>query len=130
MSIINLFLFSEAGWLMLLGRFGVLLAASALMTFLVAFILLLITKKKTNEVGFSNWFKVCFLWGINATLLMLGVIVILTLRENGLYYFTWASFSWSWYCGWLLMVPEFLLFAGWIIVYWVLNSLIKKSINY
>ena len=130
MSLLDFFQFSNASWLMLLGRFAILLAGSGLLAFIVAFILLQCTKAKKHEIGFSNWFKVCFMWGINLTIAFLGVLVILTLRSNGLYYFSREALSWSWYCGWLLMTPAMLLMIGWVTTYWILNSKIKQSINY
>lgn len=130
MNISDFFLFSQASWLMLLGRFLILLVGSALLAYLVALIIAQAGKNKKHALGFSNYLKTCFMWGINATFVFLGVSVILTIRSNGLYYFSVDSLSWSWYCGWLLMTPEMLLFIGWMTTYWMINSRIKKSINY
>ena len=130
MNLLDFFQFSQASWLMLLGRLVVLLVGSGLLTYLVALILVQIGKDKKHELGFSNYTKQCFMWGINAAIVFLGVIVILTIRYNGLYYFSMESLSWSWYCGWLLMTPEMLLFIGWLTTYWCINSQIKKTINY
>jgi len=130
MSLTDFFQFSSASWLMLIGRFAILLVGTGLLAFIVTFVMSLCTKSKKHEIGFSNWFKVCFLWGINITMAFLGVVVILTLRTNGLYYFSVESLGWSWYCGWLLMTPEMLLMIGWLATYWIVNSQINKSINY
>lgn len=130
MGLLNFFQFSQASWLMLLGRFLILLVGTGLLTYLVALILVQIGKDKKHELGYTNFIKQCFMWGINATIAFLGVIVILTIRFNGLYYFSMESLSWSWYCGWLLMTPEMLLMIGWVTTYWYINSYIKKTINY
>lgn len=130
MNIMDFFQFSEASWLMMLGKFAVLLVVSSLLTFSGALALILINKKKHQGAGFCNWYCRCFMWGINVTIIFLGVASILIIRANGLYYFAVDSLGWSWYCGWLLMSPEILLMIGWVSVYWSLNSLIKKSVNY
>ena len=115
---------------LLFARFGLELLITMLIAYLVALIILSITKKKNHEIGFSNWFKVCFMWGIVAAVLVLGVIVILTLRKNGLHYFSREAFSFTWYCGYLLMTPELILMIGWVTLFGVLNKSIYKSINY
>lgn len=130
MNLNDFFLFSQASIPMLLGRFCILLVGSVILTYLTAFVLVQVGKDKEHPLGFSNYLKTCFMWGINATFILLGVTIILTIRSNGLYYFSLDAFSLSWYCGWLLMTPEMLLLIGWLAIYWVINSRIKKSINY
>ena len=131
MNLNDFFLFSQAASIpMLFGRFCILLGGSVILTYLTALIFAQVGKDKEHPLGFSNYLKICFMWGINATFIFLGVTIILTIRANGLYYFSWDAFAFSWYCGWLLMTPEMLLMIGWFAIYWVINSRIKKSINY
>lgn len=110
-------------------RTAVLILFTALVAFLVAFIILQFTKTKQHEIGFSNWFKVCFMWGCVAAILALGIVVILTIRFNGLYYFRLEAFGLSWYCGYLLMLPEIAIASGWVSAYCSLNKSILKSIK-
>ena len=114
---------------LLFGRFGIEVLLTLLTAFLVAVILLAFTKKKHHEIGFSNWFKVCFMYGLNAAIATLGVVAILIIRSNGLYYFYKAAFSLSWQCGYLLMIPEIVLAAGLFAAYWLINRSIKDSIK-
>ena len=129
MDILSIFGFALQSIGLLLARFGLELVATVLVAYIVALIILTITKKKEYEIGFSNWFKVCFMWGVVAAVVTLGVIVILTMRKNGLHYFSKEAFGLSWYCGYLLMTPEILLMTGWFTVFGVLNKCIYKSIN-
>lgn len=98
-----------------------------IVVYLVALVILSFTKNKSHKVNFSSWFKICVMYGIDAAIAALGVIVIFTLVHNTLFAFT--SFSWSWSCGYILMIPEFLLFAGAISSYWVLRHQIFQSIK-
>ncbi len=126
----DFFQFSQASITMLLGRFCILLGSSVILTYLTALILAQVGKDKQHPLGFSNYLKTCFMWGINATIVALGISIILTIRSNGLYYFSLKALSLSWYCGWVLMTPEMLLMIGWIAIYWIINLSIKKSIKY
>lgn len=126
-KILSVFEFSSQSWGLLFARFGIELLCAVLVTYLVAVIILQFTKKKEHTIGFTNWFKVCFMYGIDAAVVALGIIVILTIRANGLYYF--ETLSWSWYCGYLLMSPEFLVMIGLIALYVALDHQVKKSIN-
>lgn len=126
-TLFSIFEFASQSLALLFARFGIELFCAIAVAYLVAVIILQITKKKDHAIGFSNWFKVCFLYGIDASIAILGVIVILTIRANGLHYFT--NLSWSWYCGYLLMCPEFLLMLGLIIAYIMLNQQVKNSIK-
>ena len=128
-AILSVFEFAVQSIGLLFARFGLELLTTVLVAYLVALIILTITKKKNQEIGFSNWFKVCFMWGVVAAVLALGVIVILTMRMNGLHYFSRDAFSFTWYCGYLLMTPEILLMIGWVTVFCVLNSCIYKSLK-
>lgn len=129
-KIYSLFRFAnhEIGYVF--GRFGVELLGCILIAFLVAFIIIQVTKKRNHEIGFTNWVKVSFMYGIIAAVIFLGVVIILTIRVNGLYYFFADALSWTWYCGYLLMIPEMVLIIGLVAVYVVLDKQIHKSINY
>jgi len=128
-TILSIFDFTSQFLGLLFARFGIELLCVVIIAYLVAVIILQLTKKKNQEIGFSNWFKVCFMYGINAAILILGVIVILTIRANGLHYFTREALSWSWYCGYLLMCPEFLLMLGLVAAYVILDQQVKNSIK-
>lgn len=125
----SIFDFSNQSVGLMFARFGLELLLSIVVVYLVAVIILAFTKKKKHEIGFSNWFKVCFMYGIDAAIVALGVVVILTISANGLYYFYADSFSWGWYCGYLLMIPELLIMIGLVSIYWVINKQVYKSIN-
>ena len=127
-AILNLFRFEEATWGSLVARFAVMAVLTLLVVWLSAFIMLQIKKKKEYACGFTNWFKYCLLWGINIAIAVLGIVAILTIRSNGLYYFSGSSLGFNLYCGYLLMCPEILLLICWVVVYWMINSGIKKSI--
>lgn len=126
-TILSIFEFASQSLVLLFARFGIEVLCTALIVYLVAVIILQMTKKKDHKIGFSNWFKLCFMYGIDAAIIALGVIVILTIRANGLHYF--EELSWSWYCGYLLMCPEFLIMLGLVISYISLEQQIKKSIK-
>lgn len=128
-SILSVFEFAGQSVALLFARFGIELLCSLVVAYVVALIILQFTKKKDHAIGFSNWFKVCFMYGIDAAIAALGVIVILTVSANGLHYFAKDALSWSWYCGYLLMLPEFLLMLGLIAAYIVLDRQVKKSIK-
>lgn len=128
-TILSIFEFTSQSLALLFARFGIELLCSLLVAYIVALVILQITKKKDQEIGFSNWFKVCFMYGIDAAVVALGVIVILTIRANGLHYFTREALSWSWYCGYLLMCPEFLLMIGLVTSYVMLDQQVKNSIK-
>ena len=128
-AILSLFEFTNHEIGFVFGRFGLELLVIVLVIYLVALIILSLTKKKTQEIGFTNWFKVCIMFGIDTAIIALGVITILTLRFNGLHYFAASALSWSWFCGYLLMLPEFLFMAGLVACYVVLNNQIYKSIK-
>ena len=129
-TILRLFDFVDASLGVLLARFGILLLMCCLVIVITAFVLLQISKNKDHVIGFANHFKVCLMWGIIVCVLFLGVIIVLTLRSNGLYYFSKESLSFSFYCGWLLMSPEILIIIGLAICYFLLQSRIVKSIEY
>ena len=69
------------------------------------------------------------MWGCNAAIITLGIIAILIIRHNGLYYFSLDALGLSWFCGYLLMLPEIVIATSWVIIYWTLNKNIKNSIN-
>ena len=128
-TILSIFEFTSQSLALLFARFGIELLCSVIVAYIVALIILQATKKKDHAIGFSNWFKVCFMYGIDSAIATHGVIVILTIRTNGLHYFTREALSWSWYCGYLLMCPEFLLILGLIAVYIMLGQQVKNSIK-
>ena len=128
-TILSIFEFTSQSLTLLFARFGIELLCTLAVAYLVALIILQITKKKDHAIGFSNWFKVCFMYGIDAAIATLGVIVILTIRANGLHYFTQEALSWSWYCGYLLMCPEFLLMLALVAFYVLLDQQVKNSIK-
>ncbi len=127
--ILSIFKFSSQSLALLFARFGLELLCSIIVVYLVALVILQITKKKEHTIGFSNWFKVCFMYGIDAAIAILFVVIVLTIRTNGLHYFTMEALSWSWFCGYLLMCPEFVLMLGLIAVYWRLDQQVKDSIK-
>ena len=126
--ILDLFSFAAATWGTLVARFAVLLVLSVLVVWLAAFIILQISKKKEHKVAFTNWFKYCLLWAIDIALFAIGVVAILTIKSNGLFYFNIHQFSFTTACGYILMLPEVLLIIGWIVAYWMINKSIVKSI--
>lgn len=128
-TIFSLFDFAEQEIGYVFGRFGIEVLLSVVLCWLVAFIILAFTKRRPHKIGFSNWVKVCFMYGIDAAIVLLGVIVILTIRANGIDYFAADALSWSWFCGYLLMTPEMLIMIALVSVYWVLNKQVYKSIN-
>ena len=128
-TILSLFHFMHQELGFVFGRFGVELLGCVLIAFLVAVILIQATKKRNHEIGFTNWVKVCFMYGIAAAFVFLGVTIILTIRANGLYYFYADALSWSWYCGYLLMIPEMILIIGLVSVFFVLDKQIHQSLN-
>ncbi len=128
-TILSIFEFTSQSLALLFARFGIELLCTLAVAYLVALIILQITKKKDHAIGFSNWHKVCFMYGIDAAIATLGVIVILTIRANGLHYFTHEALSWSWYCGYLLMCPEFLLMLVLVAFYVLLDQQVKNSIK-
>lgn len=128
-KILSFFDFNEQALSMVFGRFGILVLTTIIVAYLVSFVILQITKSKDHQIGFSNWFKVCWMWGCIAAILTLGIIIILTIRSNGLYYFAKEAFGWSWYCGYVLMIPELILLFGWVATYISLDKSIKNSIN-
>lgn len=128
-TIISIFEFTSQSLALLFARFGLEVLCSLIVAYIVALVILQITKKKDHAIGFSNWFKVCCMYGIDAAVVALGVIVILTIRTNGLHYFTREALSWSWYCGYLLMCPEFLLMIGLVTSYVMLDQQVKNSIK-
>jgi cbb3-type cytochrome oxidase subunit 1 len=128
-TILSIFEFTSQSLALLFARFGIELLCTLVVAYLVALILLQVTKKKDHEIGFSNWYKVCFMYGIDVAIATLGVIVILTIRTNGLHYFTREAISWSWYCGYLLMCPEFLLMLVLVAFYVLLDQQVKNSIK-
>lgn len=128
-TILSIFDFTSQSIGLLFARFGVELLCAVVLAYLTALVILQITGKREHEIGFSNWHKVCFMYGINVAIAVLGVMVILTIRANGLHYFTREALSWSWYCGYLLMCPEFLLMIGLVTVYFLLDRQVKNSIK-
>lgn len=127
-AILNLFDFASATWGTLVARFAVMLVLTVLIVWLSTFIMLLVTKKKEHKVAFTNWFKYCFLWAIIIAIVLLGIVAILTIRNNGLFYFGLGSLGFNLYCGYLLMCPEFLLLICWVVVFSSVSNSIKKSI--
>lgn len=128
-TILSIFDFTSQSVGLLFARFGAELLCTVLIAYFTALVILQLTKKKEHEIGFSNWHKVSFMYGINVAIAVLGVIVILTVRANGLHYFTKEALSWSWYCGYLLMSPEILLMIGLVTIYVILEQQIKNSIK-
>lgn len=125
-SILSFFEFASQSITLLLARFGIELACVTFVTFLVAVIILQFTKSKNHAIGFSNWFKICYMIGIEAAVLALGVIVIYILHVNGLWYF--SHWTWDWTNGYLLVLPEFFLMMGLETLYCVLYQKVKQSI--
>lgn len=127
--IYSLFHFTNQELGYVFGRFGVELLGCVLIAFIVTFAVIQATKNQNHEIGFTNWVKVCFMYGIIAAVVFLGVVVILTIRANGLHYFYADALSWTWYCGYLLMIPEMVLMIGLIAIYLVIEKQIYKSIK-
>ena len=129
MSILSFFDFScqEIGFV--LARFGIELALSALLIWLTALIMIKATKKKEYECGFTNYVKLSLMYGIIVAFLAINIILILMIRGNGLYYFDFEYISWSFYSGYPLIIPEFVIDATLVILYFVLQSRIKNSLN-
>lgn len=128
-TIISIFEFTNQSLGLLFARFGLEVLCSLIVAYIIALVILQITKKKNHAIGFSNWFKVCFMYGIDAAIAALGAMVILTIRLNGLHYFTREALSWSWYCGYLLMSPEFLVMLGLVASYVMLDQQVKNSLK-
>ena len=135
-KILELFDFSNQSIGNVFGRFGIEVLLTVVVAFVVAFIILAFTKKREHKFGFTNWFKVAWLYGIDATIATLGVVIILTLRvnlANCTCYFAPSELSWEWFWSWssgyLLMFPEISLMIAWIAIYWVINKQIYNSIN-
>ena len=128
-TIISIFEFTSQSLGLLFARFGLEVLCSLIVAYIIALVILQITKKKNHAIGFSNWFKVCFMYGIDAAIAALGAMVILTIRLNGLHYFTREALSWSWYCGYLLMSPEFLVMLGLVASYVMLDQQVKNSLK-
>ncbi len=135
-KIFELFDFSNQMVENVFGRFGIEVLLTSAIALVFALATLALTKKKEHKIGFTNWFKVAWLYGIDAAIAVLGVVVVLTLRvnlANCTCFFIPSDFSWNWFWGWqsgyLLFFPEFFLFIAWIVIYWVINKQIYKSIN-
>lgn len=127
--IYSLFHFTNQELGYVFGRFGVELLGCVLIAFIVAFTIIQVTKKQPHEMGFTNWVKLSFMYGIIAAVIFLGIVIILTLRTNGLHYFYANALSWTWHCGYLLMIPEMVLMIGLIAIYLVIEKQIYKSIK-
>lgn len=128
-TILSLFDFSIQSIGYVFGRLGVELLLCLLTVYLIALLLVQIAKKRQGTISFTNRVKVCFMYGIAVSALLLGVMVILIIRKNGLHFFDLDSIAWSWYCGYLLMLPEITILAVLIGVYAALESSIHKSIK-
>lgn len=128
-KILSLFDFSNQEIGYVFGRFGVELLGCLLSAFLIAFLLIQATKRMNHKIGFTNWVKVCFLYGLDAAVIFLGVVIILTIRANGLFYFYADALAWNWYCGYVLMIPEMILFIGIVSAFIVIRKQIHKSIK-
>jgi len=127
--ILTLFSFTHQEEIYVFGRLGVELLGMIVIAYVVATLILAVTKNKRNKIGFSNWFKVCFMYGMIFDILVLGVISILTIRYNGLSYFSLDNLGFNWLCGYLLMLPELLLMVGCLAVYTNLTNSIHQSLN-
>lgn len=125
-TILSLFSFQQHEIGLVLGRLGLEVVVCALVAYLTALVILSFTKSKKQEIGFSNWFKICYMIGIDVAILSLGIIIIYILHVNGLWYF--SRWAWDWTNGYLLVLPEVSLMIGMLILYWILNQNIKKSI--
>ena len=128
-AILSLFDFSVQSIGYVFGRLGVELLLCLLMVYVIALILVQIAKKRQGSISFTNRVKVCFMYGIAASVTLLGILAILIIRKNGLHFFDIDSLSWTWYCGYLLMLPEFAILAALIGIYAVLENSIYKSIK-
>lgn len=125
-KILSVFSFHQHEIGLVLGRFVVELALCALVAYLVALLVLSFTKSKKHEIGFSNWFNICYMIGLDVAILTLGIIIIYVLHVNGLWYF--LHWTWDWTNGYFLVIPEFCIMTGLIILYWILNQKVKQSI--
>ncbi len=136
-KILDFFDFSNQKIGNVFGRLAVEVLLTVVVAFVVALIILVaLTKKKEHKIGFTNWLKVSWLYGIDTAIAVLGVVVILTLRVNLANcdcYFIPTDFSWNWFWSWssgyLLFFPEIFLFIAWMGIYWAINKQIYKSIN-
>lgn len=128
-TILSLFDFSVQSIGYVFGRLGVELLLCLLAVYLIALVLVQFAKKRQGTISFTNRVKVCFMYGIAVSVTLLGIIAILIIRNNGLHFFDIDSLSWTWYCGYLLMLPEFAILASLIGVYAALDNSIHKSIK-
>lgn len=112
-------------------RFLLLLVLMIVIAYLSVLIIskLIKNKEKYKTLGFTNALRISLLYGIIIAFATLSIIIILTLHSNGLYYFTKASLTWSWYCGYLLLIPEFILIILSITAYFLVRKRIINSIN-
>ena len=128
-TILSLFDFSVQSIGYVFGRLGVELLLCLLSVYLIALVLVQIAKKRQGTISFTNRVKVCFMYGIAYSVMLLGIMVILIICNNGLHYFDLVSLAWNWYCGYLLMLPEIAILASLIGIYAALETSIHKSIK-
>lgn len=128
-TILSLFDFSVQSIGYVFGRLGVELLLCLLSVYLIALVLVQIAKKRQGPISFTNRVKVCFMYGIAFSVMLLGIMVILIICNNGLHYFDLDSLAWNWYCGYLLMLPEIAILASLIGIYAALETSIHKSIK-
>lgn len=132
-TILSLFDFTVQSIGYVFGRLGVELLLCLLAVYLIALVLVQLAKNshgnEKSKISFTNRVKVCFMYGITFAIMLLGIVIILTIRNNGLHFFDVDSLSWTWYCGYLLMIPEIVLLAALIATYVALERSIYKSIK-
>ena len=128
-TMLSLFNFSIQSIGNVFGRLGLELFFCLLTVYLIALVLVQIAKKRQGSISFTNRVKVCFMYGITTAVVLLGIIVILMIRENGLHFFAVEALSWTWQCGYLLVLPELAILASLIGVYVALENSVHKSIK-
>lgn len=129
MNILSPFEFSNQQIGLVFARFGIELLLSAVLIWLTAIIMIKATKNKEHECGFTNYAKLSLMYGITVAFLVINLILILMIRGNGLYYFDFEYISWSFYSGYPLIIPELVIDVTLVILYFVLQSRIKNSLN-
>lgn len=126
-KIIALFNFENSSWLVLAERFGLTFVLMLVLFFLTAFILISVRKKKnSNEVPFPISFMHCFLWSIVVVVFLLAIDVFFLVRGNGGYFFSVDALSWTFYCGWIDLFPEFFNLIIWVVLFLLISSRMKK----
>lgn len=129
MNILSPFDFSYQELGLVFARFFIELVLSIFLIWLTAVIMIKATKKKEHECGFTNYVKLSLMYGISVAFLFVNVIVIMLIRYNGLYYFDIDYISWSFYSGYPLILPEIIIIVVLFVLYFVLQSKIKNSLN-